>query len=310
MFANIKFMEHHYIPRFYLRAFRDPACPEGQDPWLWVVDLTERSVSRRSPKNVGKAANYYAFPDGGGGLNQAGEQVLSQIESDAAPVVAKLLRGENELSEEERGALAFFMAFLAMRVPYFRNLMEEADRQIGEMNLQIAANHPDYFERIVRESHKGIKEFTPEEIEKVRQWALNKGNYTVQVDPSSSLSTVFEVAPDFVPFLYNMNWAFLVAPAGSCFVTSDNPVSWVDPTPRPHFLGHGLAMPNIELTFPLSPNLCLMGTWREFIGREETNSDVVNQANWRRVISATRFVFANSESAALRALEYLKPERV
>ena len=35
-------MEHHYVPQFYLKVLRDPACPEGHEPWLWVVDNTGR----------------------------------------------------------------------------------------------------------------------------------------------------------------------------------------------------------------------------------------------------------------------------
>ena len=71
--------KHHYLPQFYLRGFCDPNVPEGQEPWIWVADFKERQIERRAPKNVGRAANYYAFP----GVEAAGgeppETILSKI---------------------------------------------------------------------------------------------------------------------------------------------------------------------------------------------------------------------------------------
>lgn len=76
-------MEHHFIPRFYLKAFRDPSIPGGQGPWLWVSDFKEQVVERRAPKNVGKATNYYAFPEweatGEGGKKVPGVFSNSQV---------------------------------------------------------------------------------------------------------------------------------------------------------------------------------------------------------------------------------------
>ena len=83
-------MDHHFVPQFYLRGFCDPGAPEGRGPWLWVADLKDGVVERHAPKNVGKAANYYAFPDSAGTASESIERELSRVESAAASVVRKL----------------------------------------------------------------------------------------------------------------------------------------------------------------------------------------------------------------------------
>ncbi len=44
---------HHYVSQFHLRGFIDPASMNTQDPWLWLGDREQQTVSRRAPKNVG-----------------------------------------------------------------------------------------------------------------------------------------------------------------------------------------------------------------------------------------------------------------
>lgn len=42
----------HYVSRFHLSAFCDPASTGTHDPWLWIGSTADQSVRRRSPKNV------------------------------------------------------------------------------------------------------------------------------------------------------------------------------------------------------------------------------------------------------------------
>src|SRR5262245_27916750 len=119
-------MNQHFIPQFYLRGFRDPEVSGKQGPWLWVADLIDRTVARRAPKSVGHKVDYYTFPEAERVGGESVEDLLSKLESAAAPVIRKLLATpEAGLEGQDRADLLFFMAFFIIRVPYFRNMIEK-----------------------------------------------------------------------------------------------------------------------------------------------------------------------------------------
>lgn len=59
---------HHYVSKFHLRQFCEPASMRTPDPWLWVGDISKKSVKRRAPKNIGTAPDLF---DGPGGFTSA-----------------------------------------------------------------------------------------------------------------------------------------------------------------------------------------------------------------------------------------------
>jgi uncharacterized protein DUF4238 len=82
-------VKHHYVPACYLGAFVDPVCPPTHEPYLWVVDLDEGTVRRRSPDNTAALTDYYAVGEGPNRYDV--EEYLSAVESQTAPVLVKLL---------------------------------------------------------------------------------------------------------------------------------------------------------------------------------------------------------------------------
>ncbi len=135
-------MDHHFIPQFYLRAFRDPNVPYGQEPWIWITDFQERTVQRRAPKNVGKKTNYYAFPEADA-VGDTIESLFSKLESAAAPVIKKLVTSDDAgLEGQDRADLLYFMTFFVVRVPIFRSMLEKSAADLVKMMLQESAGHP------------------------------------------------------------------------------------------------------------------------------------------------------------------------
>jgi hypothetical protein len=66
-----------------------------------------------------------------------------------------------------------------------------------------------------------------------------------------------------IPILMQMQSAFLIAPSGSEFITSDNPVARYDPemSARPIlYRTPDLRFPTVEVTLPLSPKITLSVT--------------------------------------------------
>lgn len=52
---------HHYVPQFYLKGFTDPdSCnKEIMEPYVWLVDLEEKSVKPKGVKNIGYKRDIY-----------------------------------------------------------------------------------------------------------------------------------------------------------------------------------------------------------------------------------------------------------
>jgi hypothetical protein len=42
-------MRQHYVPRFYLQLFVDPAVPIIETDYLWEVHLPSATIKRRAP---------------------------------------------------------------------------------------------------------------------------------------------------------------------------------------------------------------------------------------------------------------------
>ena len=187
------------MPQFYLRAFRDPNVPEEKEPWIWVIDFKERKIERRAPKNIGKAANYYAFPEVETAGGEPVEAILSRIESAAAPALKRLLASnDGALEGQDRADLLFFMAFFAVRVPFFRNTLEKFAANVARMLLQVSASHSGYFEQTLREALKGKEDLTLDKIEELRRWVLDESNYNIRTSPKLSIAIGFETAMETI----------------------------------------------------------------------------------------------------------------
>ncbi len=221
------------------------------------------------------------------------------MESAAAPVVRKLLQENFVLSDQERSDLLFFLSFFVTRVPLFRNRVEGLIADVGRKMLLMSAHHPDYFAKTLREAHKGKRNFTPEEIEELRQWTLDDTRYRVRGSLTASLAMGMQLTMETVfPLFNDMKWAFLQSSHPNHFVTSDSPVSWIDPRISNPIYGYGLANKNIEVTFPLGPELCLLDTWEGRTGPVHILPRGVERLNWRRAAFADRYVFANCRELA------------
>lgn len=83
----------HYVSKFHLFRFCDPASTNTYDPWLWIGSIADQSVRRRSPKNVATAAGLF---DGPGGFEKPGAHLetflANEVEGPAATALRRLLQ--------------------------------------------------------------------------------------------------------------------------------------------------------------------------------------------------------------------------
>jgi hypothetical protein len=295
-------MRHHIIPQFYLREFRDPAADPRGGPRVWVADLLRGTVALRSPKAIAKITDYYGVQKEDGSVDQFFEtEVLRRVEDAVAPLFAKLRAGQYQLAAEERVKLIEFMVLLRTRVPGWRNQVEALAGDVAQAWIRVAAQHPGYFERVLRKGNRDI-EFSRERIEEVRCSALDPTAFEYRGTPDLSLSSMLNVAARLAPILYEMAWVFVTPPPGRHFVACDNPVQWYDCTAADP-LDHTLLSENGVLIFPINPRGCLVAAWRNrFPHSSPANDAIVSRLNDRAVRAAERYVFAADRSDAENAV--------
>jgi hypothetical protein len=296
-------VDQHFVTRFYLKGFCDPIPSPRHGESLWECDLVDGTIRRRSPKRVATERDYYSFVDAAGVANHSIEEMLAALESRGAPVVAKLRAGNLVVTPDERGQFILFVAFLIVRVPSFRNYLEEATGKLGESLLRVSAQHPEYFTRTMRKAMAAAgEEITDAKIEETRQLALDPGkHFKISGTRESSLAHALKVAMKIVQPLLRMDWELLAAPGGEHFISGDTPVTWRNPH-VPEHLG-GLGMPGTELSLPLGPAVCLVAKRKAQTAVTQVGDDCVRDLNRERVRHADRFVYADSEGAAREAMQ-------
>lgn len=77
---------HHMVPQFYLRRFADAGRK------LAVVHRGDGSIQQRSVRQAAAETDFYAFETLEGDRSYEVENALSQVESAAAPAIARVLR--------------------------------------------------------------------------------------------------------------------------------------------------------------------------------------------------------------------------
>lgn len=295
-----KSVRHHFIPQFYLQGFVDPK----NSPYVWVYRKDDGAIIKSSVKDTAVHRHYYSFTTKTGIRDsQTLEKWFSEIEASVAKIYRKILR-KKPLNNEERSRFATFLALTLTRVPNYReNMIDKPTAQLMKRMQIIMASHKQHFETHIKKFEKDTGEKISVPIEQLREYIL-KGDYDVKVgNPDYSLSFMFSSAKEVAPIFHRMRWAFLETTDDEYFLTSDNPLYYLDPSYKPgSFYGVGLMNKNLEVTFPLSRNLALLATWEGLTGYHQANSSIRKTLNSRTIISAQNFVFAPDKSSKLSEL--------
>jgi hypothetical protein len=154
--------KHHYLPQFYIGGFTNEnnevfvlnrkdkkIHKQGKNgtfhiPYFYTVDFSK--YKKRSEYETQKLRRLYGienvdtsnvkeYPD-------MIEDLLSESENEAAPIIRKLLSKQN-ISTDDRMELCTFMAFMYVRTPQFRDWITETERRIFDMHLKQVFSSPE-----------------------------------------------------------------------------------------------------------------------------------------------------------------------
>jgi Protein of unknown function (DUF4238) len=242
----------HWVPRCYLEAWCDPESPEGQEPYVWRWEKDGNARKRKAPNKIFVEKDLYTLkrPDGTRDLRL--EHGLSGLESDFATVRNKLESGQ-PLTPLERATIIAFIAAMHART---RVLLRHFSAQFGRL-LALGEQMKEAYGKATPEQRKAMQATLSTSgkgtsLEEVRE---------IVQQPQKLLHE--DIRTEFT-IMSNMSLAVLEASEGSRFITSDAPVTWIDPTAHtrpPAYQFFGLGSKTIEVTMPLSPRLLLFVSW-------------------------------------------------
>lgn len=293
-------MKHHYVPAFYLRGFVDPACPPGHTPCVWLVDLGNGKIKCKSPENAAAITDYYAVGDGEN--RQDVEKYLSAVESQTAPVITRILGDYDKIEEKDKAILAYFAALQIVRVPQFRDRVEEFITRIAEVTNAMIIRSRYSFEDGLRASHPD-RTFTAEEMDEIYASAGDPSSYRIRANPEAALGVGLNVVPKIRDILNRMSWAIMEPAGAGNFWSSDNPLCYINPDSTHPFMGHALLAKSIEVNLPLGPRRCLFMAWSPGIeGPGRIPVEDVPCIQERGIAGAKRYLFCSSKADAEAAL--------
>ncbi len=294
---------HHVNPAFYLRAFQI----EDEEEFIWRYDSTSGEALKLHINDAAVRRDYYSHvnPDGLRDTEFV-ENFLADIEGHTAPVFKKILAGE-ELSNEEWMTFAYFVALSWLRSPAVRR--QTAELLGGMIKTMAVANaaDPEHFRSSCRqmEKDKRTKEqdrMSDEEIERARVFILGN-EYQISIAEQMTLLPLMHMT-DLAETICQMKWTFAEASKETDFITSDSPVvREIPPKYRHPMMGSGFRNKFVEISLPLSPTLCWIGTWNEDMSDVIVASkNQVKSLNRLRAIHAERYLYASTYQEGLSKL--------
>lgn len=285
----------HYVPEFYLKNFVTP-----EETTLWVFDKKSRQFRKQLPKDTAVIKDYYlSSAEKKEGQDSIVETWLSQIEYDASIVIKKWIATPIALNKEDIQKVLPFVAFLHSRVP--REM--EITRQILQAGLDEAIEKikrdADDLEKVKKRYEKFCRDtgnqnnVSFEEFLKINKDPTLGSQYLIGITEDAVKGHSFEKIDIIAKYLSSMNWALLLTMDENYFVTNDCPLNifCLDIDGKAIF-GGGIALPNVEITLPISPWVCLRIDKKSGTNTKAIDARYVREINRRICHMADSYVFS------------------
>lgn len=231
---------HHSVPRFVLQEF-------SENDKIWIYDKHTDKSFRTNIRNVMCERDFNAVSFKGVILNY--EQRLARLEDVAAPIIRKIV-AENSISGLEPGETAKFCTFVAAQM-----LRAKQHRRSFElMRTEMTRRFPGLADEAP------LKDLEPDELDKL-----------------SSLQFLSEHLTEFAKhFLVKHAVVLKKACHGSLFI-SDNPVVFHNEKTFGPYGNIGLAVPGIQIFYPLTSGLAVAFMCPTVVAELETEISVAKK---------------------------------
>jgi hypothetical protein len=188
--------------------------------------------------------------------------------------------------------MAPFLALMHTRVPRSIEASKEFMKIWDTEFMKLLGERRDWTEAFFKEHPPptAMPITVDEMMESLRKFGEQ---FEVVVDSKSALAESLSATPVLAAQLANLNWCLCEAPVKRQFVTSDSPLCVFAETPNGLILGAGFGLPQIEVSFPMSPSTCLLADRRHTQSHMALSAEKVGILNNRMAMHAERFVISS-----------------
>jgi len=242
--------KHHYVPVFYQKGFADT------DNMLWVYDRKLQRYKQLHPIVVCRSEDLYTVRQEGGTNDRRIEtDILSPIESAAAPVVRKLAPGVTR-NPVELVALMMFISLQYTRLTSFGRAVSSLVEMTGNEMMQMQFGTLERARRTLANYEREMGAPLTDDAAGMVE-AVNSGHVRAHANETGFLRYMFEIASTLESWLEQADWTVLTAPKTSGFIVCDHPFVTVPKQGTvPDGVGYGI--PGTTCYFPLTRDICLM----------------------------------------------------
>lgn len=244
----------HFLPRFYLEGF-------ARDDLVAVYDRETGEVRLQQPVNTGVIGHFYTMEDEQGRKRFEIEQLLSEYESKAKPVIDLLASG-HAVNADQRSDLAIFVALGAMRTPDIVESLQQMNSGLVEKVMKtMYASVDQVLENLRRDEAYAGKTEAELELEARIMVDIAHQDGVVKTNSKWAVGMAIKMALEIAPILAGRDWLILHRDhEAKSFVTTDVPVVLTTIAPRPaSFWSGGVGFGNADalVIFPLTESCAL-----------------------------------------------------
>lgn len=235
---------HHYIPRSFQKRFSDP----NEQLLVFRLDDPENPKSQHT-SDIAVQRDLYTHVDQQVGETVAVEKILAVLDGNAARILKNLDFGLQPFPATlpDRAFLAMWMAFLLVRDPHTRRVMEAISDQMLKFDLSLCST-PEQARARLRSNLD--REPTPQEVSGLLEAAERVNEMEIICHQNDYIKTMLTLASEMYLHLWRRKYTVLrFAEPG--LVLSDRPlVLYRDPERWHPQTGVGVATAD-ELWLPL-----------------------------------------------------------
>lgn len=291
----------HIIPRFYLEQFAT-ASTQGKDKpgRIWVYERGKRP-DHRSTSVQGVENGYFGFVLPDGSLEEGLETDLARRETQCDDV---LVSAKSELfnwaSTASRNKLAFYAGLLFSRATQRRDFSAENWMDIQKRFVELIADD-DYINDLVMHYRKRYSEATATTVRE-RLVKLGQDMKSKASAKNMFLSDLYGNTEFIKSILLSKIWSVCRAPAGSEFITSDNPVVTFFPVNSELAPGQGFGLHGVVAALPLAPSAVLMFGMPSAKESYAVEPSAVEKLNEVMIRLCDRYVYSRTLSADVQRM--------
>lgn len=288
------YKRNHYVPEFYLKNFALP-MPGRRKPMIWVYDKDGGSTRQQSAKDTAVVRDLYTIRNVEGVQSHFLEQEFAKHESAVKPILERWKEPGAKPAVKEIFVVSEFLAYLYLRVPRTIDAIKQISAHSGIINMENLARDPERlskaFEwlRLNKQSN-----LTMQELRDLADHVERR--FEVKVNDTFALCVTLRMFETVEKRLRELCWCLSTAPPTAEFVTCDSPLVVVFREDDRMGLGGGFGHPHVEVSFPLSPRVCLTLDRKTNLKRRTLGDDLVLELNRRAVAVAERYIFAAQKS--------------